>query len=180
MSAVRAVEVTLMDDEIAVVDSSSDELNDVWRLVEQYHQSVASFAGEMAGPSRQHFVEYWGEQETRSVLVARTSGEAVGFCLLQDIDGAAYDLKRCLELGAIFVRESWRRRGIAGALWRETVQIADSLALPVASEVSVENEVSLEIIRGLLARGDYQLDNRLRQKPEEPERIQVVLSKPGD
>lgn len=167
--------------DIQIRRASSDDLESAWTLVQQYYASVADFADEMAQPSKPAFLQYWSDTVARHVLVAQTSTEAVGFCLLHEIDGTSYGMGRCLELGAIYVREPFRRRGVSKALWREAVAIAKPRGLPVTSEVSVENELSREIIHGLLADcSDTELAERLRPKPDDTHRMQVTLWMPGE
>ncbi|MFP4599173.1 MAG: GNAT family N-acetyltransferase [Persicimonas sp.] len=171
----------MMMPEIQIHKVSPDALAGAWSLVEQYHESVADFAGEMAQPSKPAFLEYWSDTSARHVLVAKTSTEAVGFCLLQEIDGTSYEMGRCLELGAVFVREPFRRQGISKAFWREAVAIARPRGLPITSEVSIENQLSREIIHGVLADcSETELAERLRPKPDDPHRMQVVLWMPDE
>ncbi len=167
--------------DIQLQKASPDDLARAWNLVEQYYASVADFAGEMAQPSKPAFLEYWSDTSIRHMLLAQTSTEAIGFCLLQEIGGTSYGIRHCLELGAIFVREPFRRQGVSKALWREAVALAKARGLPVTSAVSIENELSREIIDGLLADcSETELAERLRPKPDDPHRMQVILWMPGE
>lgn len=165
-----------MNEDIEIYLAASDDLPHIWCLAEEYFASVANFAGEMSPPSKSSFIDYWSEDSSRHVLVARTKSTSLGFCLLQEIDGSAYDLERCLELGAIFVRKQFRGRGISKKLWTEAVRIAKRGNLSITSEVSVDNTLSRQIIRKLLAdANDEELSRRLRPKPRAPDRLQAIL-----
>ncbi len=165
-----------MNEDIEIYLAASDDIPRIWCLAEEYFASVATFAGEMSPPSKSSFVEYWSEEPSRYVIVARAESASLGFCLLQEIDGSAYDLERCLELGAIFVRKQFRGRGGSKKLWREAVRIAKRDNLSITSEVSVDNTLSRQIIGKLLAdASDDKLSRRLRPKPRAPNRLQAIL-----
>lgn len=165
-----------MSEDIEIYLAAPGNLPHIWRLAEEYFASVATFAGEMNPPSKSSFIEYWSEDSNRHVIVARKKSEPLGFCLLQEIDGSAYDSERCLELGAIFVRKQFRGQGISKKLWTEAVRIAKRCNLSIMSEVSVDNTLSRQIIRKLLAvSNDEELSRRLRPKPQTSNRLQVIL-----
>lgn len=170
----------MMTTNITIRRLGPDELSEVWELIEQFHASVANFAGEMARPSKTKFFEYWQKTASRYVFVAMSSGEAVGLCLLQECNGEPYGGDRCLEVGALFVNDSRRREGIAKHLWQKVLDIAGQRSLSVVSEVSVDNELSRRIIRDYLRSTGLTDDLKqcIRPKPDDPDRLQVVLWMP--
>lgn len=134
--------------ELTIVIADETMIDDAWILMQEFHASVASFSGEMQSPEKAKFLNYWHPTDARIIVLEYSGVVPVGICLLQEL-AKDLDTPKCLELGAIYLREDFRKGFNAQRMYRECINLSHTRLLPLVSEVSPENKKSLQLVRAL-------------------------------
>lgn len=125
-------------------------------------------------------MEHWRPSGSRIALLARSAGESVGFCLLQELEEGPRGIGRCLELGAIHLRQDHRRGFNAARLWQAALDQASRRRLPLVTEISRDNRQSLALVHAFKRRrargtGDF----RIEVATDDALRTGIVVFPPG-
>ncbi len=105
--------------------SDIDELVELTRLARQESPLTA----QLCTPNSDQLTELltaWYSLEGCSLLVAESDGKIVGFALVQHVAPTLFSDVAFLQIEGLFVREEFRRRGIARGLLSEVVNIAEA------------------------------------------------------
>lgn len=134
--------------ELTIVIADETTVDDAWILMQEFYASVASFSGEMQSPEKAKFLNYWRPTDARIIFLEYSGGVPVGICLLQEL-AKGFDAQKYLELGAIYLREEFRKGFNAQRMFRECINLSHTRLLPLVSEVSPENIKSIQLVRAL-------------------------------
>ena len=134
--------------ELTIVIADETKVDDAWILMQEFHASVASFLGEMQSTGKAKLLKYWRPTNARIIFLEYSGAIPVGICLLQEF-AKDFDAPKCLELGAIYLREEFRKGFNAQRMYCECINLSHARLLPLVSEVSPENKKILQLVRAL-------------------------------
>src|SRR5690625_2168151 len=105
--------------------SDIEELVELTRLARQESPLTA----QLCTPNSGHITELltaWYSLEGGSLLVAESDGKIVGLALVQHVAPSLFSDVAYLQIEGLFVREEFRRRGVARGLLTEVVNVAEA------------------------------------------------------